>query len=232
MPLDKKASACFHLNMSMARRPRVQARGRETRERVLSRAIDLFALHGFDAMTMRQLGDAAGLDNSSLYRHFPSKAALVDAVLDRVAGDVFAVAGPRIDPTRPASPQALEDICAAAGLHLFDHPAAARLIVHWIMSMGEASPGFKLSVPAGDKGRPGGKLLALLRDWLDGGVRRGLLRKLATPESIVFLLGAVLIRPATFGHLLASLEPKRTRAASRAAWERELRAAVHGAFAP
>ena len=207
-------------------------RGRETRERILDSAVELFARHGFDAMTMRQLGDAAGLDNSSLYRHFPSKAALVDAVLDRVAGDVLSAIGARLDLAEPASLKALEDACVTVGLHLFDHPAAARLIVHWIMSMGDASDGFKLSVPAGDQSRPGGKMLALLRDWLDRGARQGLLRKQEAPESIVLLMGAVLIRPATYGYLLASLEPKRSRSAARAAWERELRAAIRGAFAP
>lgn len=207
-------------------------RGRETRERILDSAVELFARHGFDAMTMRQLGDAAGLDNSSLYRHFPSKAALVDAVLDRVAGDVLSAIGARLDLAEPASLKALEDACVTVGLHLFDHPAAARLIVHWIMSMGDASGGFKLSVPAGDQSQPGGKMLALLRDWLDRGARQGLLRKQEAPESIVLLMGAVLIRPATYGYLLASLEPKRSRSAARAAWERELRAAIRGAFAP
>lgn len=218
--------------MSKPRPPKTQERGRETRERILTCAVDLLALHGFDAMTMRQLGDAAGLDNSSLYRHFPSKAALVHATLDRVTGHVLSAIGSRIDPTEPASLQALEDVCATAGLHLFDHPAAARLIVHWIMSMGDANAGFKLSVPAGDQSRPGGRMLALLRDWLDRGARRGVLRKHATPESIVLLMGAVLIRPATYGYFLTSLEPKRTRAAARTAWEKELRAAVRGAFAP
>lgn len=212
------------------RQPR--PRGRDSRERILASAVDLFARHGFDAMTMRQLGDAAGLDNSSLYRHFPSKAALVDAVLDRVAGDVFATVAPRIDPSVPPSLQTLEDVCAAAGLHLFDHPAAARLIVHWLMSMGEAGPGFKVAVPARDKGRPGGQLLAQLLGWLAQGVKKGALRKHATPEAIVMLFGTLLMRPATYGHLLVSLEPARSRAAARAAWERELRAIIHGAFAP
>lgn len=218
--------------MRTIRHPKTQTRGNETRERILARAVDLFGLHGFEALTMRELGNAAGLDNSSLYRHFPSKAALVDAVLDRVAGDVLASVAARIDPTQPASLQALEDICAAVGLYLFDHPASARLIVHWIMSMGDAAPGFKLKVPATDTSRPGGKLLAHLLDWLARGIKQGALRKHATPEAIVWLIGAVLIRPATYGHLLATLEPARTRNAARQAWERELRAAIRGAFAP
>jgi hypothetical protein len=48
----------------------------------------------------------------------------------------------------------------------------------------------------------------------------------------VLLIGAVLLRPATYGHLLSSQEPKRSRKRARQAWERELRAAVRGAFAP
>ena len=181
---------------------------------------------------MRRLGDAVGLDNSSLYRHFRSKAALADAVLDHVAGEVFARTARQIDPSQPVTLQALEDACAAAGLYFFDHPSAARLMVHWIMSMGVDGPGFAVSVPATDTSRPGGALLALLRNWLETGVRGGALREHAMPEALVILLGAMLVRPATRGHLLASMEPKRTLTAARTAWENELRAAVRGAFAP
>jgi len=207
-------------------------RGRRSRERILTRAIELLAVHGFDAMTMRLLGDAAGLDNSSLYRHFPSKAALIDAALDRAAGDVFAAVAPLIQPDVPLSLDSLEDICAAAGGYLFDHPFTARLIVHWIMSMGEQGAGFKVSVPATDKSRPGGKLLALLRARLDDATNHGRLRKHATPEALVIILGAIVVRPATYGHLFKTLEPKRRRKAARAAWEQELRAVIRGAFAP
>jgi AcrR family transcriptional regulator len=136
------------------------------RDRILVRAIELFAIHGFDAMTMRRLGDAVGLDNSSLYRHFRSKAALSDAVLDHVAGELLARIARQIDPSRPVTLQALEDVCAAAGLYFFDHPASARLMVHWIMSVGVDGPGFAVSVPATDTSRPGGALLANLRSWL------------------------------------------------------------------
>jgi AcrR family transcriptional regulator len=202
------------------------------RDRILVRAIELFAIHGFDAMTMRRLGDAVGLDNSSLYRHFRSKAALSDAVLDHVAGELLARIARQIDPSRPVTLQALEDVCAAAGLYFFDHPASARLMVHWIMSVGVDGPGFAVSVPATDTSRPGGALLANLRSWLESGVRGGALREHAMPEAVVILLGAILIRPATRGHLLESMEPKRSVTAARTAWEKELRAAVRGAFAP
>ena len=202
------------------------------RDRILGSAVDLFAAHGFEAMTMRALGDAVGLDNSSLYRHFASKTELAHAVLDRVAGDFLTAIEEHIDPSRPATLDALEDIAAATGVYFFDRPAAARLMLHWIMSMGADGPGFGVSVSATDTTRPGGRLLSLLHTWLAEGVRRGVFRKHAMPEALIILLGAVLLRPATYGDLLASMEPKRTRLAARSAWERELRVTVRGAFAP
>lgn len=202
------------------------------RERILAQAVDLFAVHGFDAVTMRQLGEAVGLDNSSLYRHFPSKAALVDGVLDRVAADVFAAIGPLIDPTAPLTLTALEDITAATGTYLFDNPSAARLIVHWIMSTGGESGTFKIAVPMSDKSRPAGALIAALRARLDDAARHGRMRKHATPDALVIAIAAVVIRPATYGYLFKSLEPTRRREAASAAWEQELRAAIRGAFAP
>ena len=62
---------------------------------------------------MRRLGDAVGLDNSSLYRHFASKTELANAVLDRVAGDFLAGS----DPYRSSRPVTLERSkpCAVAG---------------------------------------------------------------------------------------------------------------------
>jgi AcrR family transcriptional regulator len=227
-----KASGCFHVAMMKRQTPATQDRGRRSRERILAQAIDLFAVHGFDAVTMRLLGDAAGLDNSSLYRHFPSKAALVDAVLDRVAADVFALAAPILQRETPLSVEALEEIGGAVGSYLFDHASTARLIVHWIMSMGEEGPGFRVAVPATNKARPPGKLVALFRERLDDGVKHGLLRKHATPDALVALLGAIVVRPATYGYLFKSLERTKRRNVARTAWNRELRAFIRGAFAP
>jgi AcrR family transcriptional regulator len=202
------------------------------RERILTAAIELFAKHGFEAMTMRRLGDAVGLDNSSLYRHFRNKAALADAVVERVTGEIFAKIAPQIGPTRAITLEALEGICADLGLYFFDQPASARIMTHWIMSMGAGAQAFTVMVEAKDTSRPGGALLAILRSWLDAGVRAGSLRAHAMPEAVVMLLGAMLIRPASRGFLFASLEPDLSPAAARAAWEQELRAFVRGAFAP
>jgi hypothetical protein len=105
-------------------------------------------------------------------------------------------------------------------------------MLHWVMSMGADGAGFGVSVAANDQGRPGGKLLSRLSAWLQAGAHEGALRTHAMPDAIIILFGAVLLRPATYGHLLASLEPARPAGAAAAAWERELRAAVRGAFQP
>lgn len=205
---------------------------RSPRDRILDCAIELFATHGFEATTMRMLGSRVGLDNSSLYRHFSGKADVANTVLDTVAGDFLATAGARFDPSIPPTLEALEAAAAAAGGYFFDRPAAARLMMHWVMSLGGGGPGFTVSVPATDISRPGGRIVGVIRGWLEEGVRLGVLRPHTTVDALVILLGAILLRPATYGHLLASLEPDHSRTAARDAWEAELRAAVRGAFAP
>lgn len=46
------------------------------RERILSAARKLFAARGFDGVSIRDIGEAAGLTNPALYRHFADKEAL------------------------------------------------------------------------------------------------------------------------------------------------------------
>ena len=56
-------------------------RGHDTRERILDEALSLMATRGADATGMRAVADACGLNVAALYYHFPSKAALLRAVI-------------------------------------------------------------------------------------------------------------------------------------------------------
>jgi AcrR family transcriptional regulator len=58
---------------------------RSRREQLLSAATGLFYRHGFDAVSMEQIGTAAGISGPSVYKHFSSKAALVCAIGRRAA---------------------------------------------------------------------------------------------------------------------------------------------------
>ncbi|MEU0316685.1 TetR family transcriptional regulator [Nocardioides sp. NPDC006273] len=48
-----------------------------TRARILDVALDLFERHGYDATTVSQIAEAAGITQMTFFRHFPTK----DAVL-------------------------------------------------------------------------------------------------------------------------------------------------------
>jgi len=52
-------------------------------------ANDFVDAHGLDALTMRALGERLGVDPTALYRHFPSKDALIAAMLDDMMGSIL-----------------------------------------------------------------------------------------------------------------------------------------------
>ncbi len=64
------------------------------REQVLAEATALFAQRGFHDVSMEDIGAAAGIAGPSVYRHFPSKAALMVAIGHRAA-DRLALAAER-----------------------------------------------------------------------------------------------------------------------------------------
>jgi len=59
-----------------------------TQEGIAAAALALVDREGLEALSYRRLADAIGCEAMSLYHHFPSKAHLVDAVIDLVFGDL------------------------------------------------------------------------------------------------------------------------------------------------
>ncbi|WP_019548493.1 TetR/AcrR family transcriptional regulator [Streptomyces sulphureus] len=53
-----------------------------TRERLLDAALELFAQHGFEGTSLRQIGAEVGVRNSAIYAHFESKQQMFDALMD------------------------------------------------------------------------------------------------------------------------------------------------------
>lgn len=54
------------------------------RERILEQAEELFRSRGYNTVTMREIADAVGIRQASLYYHFPSKEQLFVAVNERL----------------------------------------------------------------------------------------------------------------------------------------------------
>jgi AcrR family transcriptional regulator len=61
-----------------------QARGLVRQDRILDAAYDLFSTQGVRTTTIATIADRVGLSEAGLLHHFPSKDALLLAVLDRV----------------------------------------------------------------------------------------------------------------------------------------------------
>jgi len=77
-------------------------RGLATRRQLVATATDLFATQGYEATSIDNVLDAAGVSRGALYHHFPGKEALFEAVLESVeeqlAAHVVAAAGAAEEP--------------------------------------------------------------------------------------------------------------------------------------
>jgi AcrR family transcriptional regulator len=62
----------------------------DRRERILSAAAELIAQRGYLGVNLTDIGTAAGIVGSGIYRHFDSKAAILVAMFDRVVDRLIA----------------------------------------------------------------------------------------------------------------------------------------------
>lgn len=65
-----------------------EAKSTLSRERILRAALSLVDAEGIDALSMRKLGALLGVEAMSLYRYVPSKAALLDALHERLLSEL------------------------------------------------------------------------------------------------------------------------------------------------
>ena len=57
---------------------------KDTRERILLAALEMFSRNGYAGTNIRELAGSLGMGKSSLYRHFESKEAIWNALLDEM----------------------------------------------------------------------------------------------------------------------------------------------------
>jgi AcrR family transcriptional regulator len=86
-------------------RERRNENGRETQARILAVAEALFAERGIDAVSTRDITQAAGTNAAAIHYHFGSRSALIVALIERRAGE--------LGPTRDRELDALEAAGAA-----------------------------------------------------------------------------------------------------------------------
>ncbi|UBV44380.1 TetR/AcrR family transcriptional regulator (plasmid) [Deinococcus taeanensis] len=59
-----------------------------TRERILRTSLELADQHGLEALSMRRVGQALGVEAMSLYKHVKDKDDLIDSLLDLVIAEI------------------------------------------------------------------------------------------------------------------------------------------------
>jgi AcrR family transcriptional regulator len=93
-----------------------------TRNRVLAAAVELADRGGFEALSMRKLGQELGVDAMALYRHVRSKDDLLDGLVEVIVG--------RIEPsvTRDNWKAALRVQAMAARSVMLQHPWARQVL--------------------------------------------------------------------------------------------------------
>lgn len=57
---------------------------RNTRDVILEKSLDLFSVKGYQGVTVKEIAKAVGIKDSSLYKHFESKQAIYDTLLQRM----------------------------------------------------------------------------------------------------------------------------------------------------
>ncbi|HEY3750833.1 MAG TPA: TetR/AcrR family transcriptional regulator [Pseudonocardiaceae bacterium] len=71
----------------------VRRRDPDRRQRILTAAAELVAQRGYHDVGMSEIGAAAGVTGSAIYRHFDNKSAVLVAMFDRVIDDLSRDAG-------------------------------------------------------------------------------------------------------------------------------------------
>ena len=57
-------------------------RGEKTRTRILKESAALFACKGYDSVSVREIADAAGIKESSIYNHFSAKSDILETLFE------------------------------------------------------------------------------------------------------------------------------------------------------
>lgn len=100
----------------------------ETRQALLQAAAAAFARDGYVGANINQISKAAGFAKGTIYNHFPSKRALMQALIDDVAArHVTTISQAVRSKTDPR--QRLERFFAAGFAFVADHPAQSRAVI-------------------------------------------------------------------------------------------------------
>jgi AcrR family transcriptional regulator len=171
----------------------------QRRGQVLDAARTEFAQRGFDATTVRDIADAAGVKASNLYRYFESKDSMIREILGNFSDQLLAAYRDVIG-SGSGTVQTVDAILwllNQAGRH-FSREVEILQTFSRLMTLGVAD-----TYHEGAQTR-----LALLSDLISGGVTAGELNHIADPELVTSCLREIMWAPM---RNLVHISPQRVR---------------------
>lgn len=166
--------------------PKFRRRADARPDEVLDAAIALFAEKGYAATTVQEIATRAGLSKGAVYLYFPSKAAVLEGLVERAISPVAQTALGQIanfsgDP-RPLIAQALKAF--AQRLRDPDLLAVPRIVIHEAVAAPEIAQMYRRAVL--DKAVPA--LTALIAKGVEG----GFVRKVDPEMTVRSIVGPIL----------------------------------------
>ena len=157
--------------------------GGETMTRILGEAERLFAEHGFDAVSMNAIAEAAGVSKANVFHHFTSKKDLYLAVVRRACDDASRHLDDLGAELAPLTAR-LETFATAHLQSLLKHEQVTRLILRELLG-GNPHAGQDLAEQV--YGEKFARFVAILR----AGQQAGVLRADVDPAMVaIILIGA------------------------------------------
>ena len=124
--------------------PALQVRSRETRDRVLAAAEEVFATKGYEGARMADIAEAAGCSVGALYQRFKDKDALFNGVADAFVAEARQRAAAVLADTNGSPAERLRAFIKETAAHLI----AYRGLVRAILERGFGQPHLLLPVIA------------------------------------------------------------------------------------
>ena len=196
------------------------------RDRILVASRALFAERGFEGVTLRRIGTAVGLHNSSLLHHFGSKREILASALAQVADEQIAILSPLAADDPPTMDGFVDVLLRLSDLYAQKRDFARvsmRVLLnpeHFL----DAQVQLEKNVPK----NPANRLrpfIQLIVDWLRRASAAGVIRPVAPFQATRLILGMVLLEPIWMISADVIDRAKRKR-------REELEAFVRGALEP
>ncbi|MFN8643518.1 MAG: TetR family transcriptional regulator [Candidatus Binatia bacterium] len=167
---------------------RTQTADISARDKILHAAEALFARRGYAAVGMSEIAEAVGLSKSSLFHHFPTKAQLYAATVDRILRTMEATSTAAL--AKGGTPVERLDRWVDATVDLLGaHPASARLLLRSMFEDDELNGAFEEERAVNETLR---RVIGAASQLLREGMGCGALRAANIPHTVQSLIGLII----------------------------------------